>query len=84
MKLYQHFKGGLYVVTGSCVINADNTKESSVEEIVYFGLTGMSEGMYFTRPLKQFHENVEHEGKVGPRFRYIADPADIMPEGGHP
>lgn len=85
MKLYQHFKGGLYVVIDEHVYDWTNvTVENGPRHLVlYHPLTGGPD-LTGTREFDQFHENVEHDGKVGPRFRFIADSADIMPNGGHP
>ena len=81
MKLYQHFKGGLYIVTCEEAIDTTNGSEHSDTRVTYCSCV---DGAVFSREHWEFHENVEHEGKTGPRFRFIADPADIMPEGGHP
>jgi hypothetical protein len=84
MRLYQHYKGGLYIVTDHYSIDTHTVLEDGEHFVHYFSATGDSGTQGFVRPWKNFHENVEHEGKTGPRFRVIADPADIMPEGGHP
>ncbi len=77
--LYQHFKGGLYVVSVGVAHDATNGSERAL--VVY---SSISDGNYYCREHTEFHENVEYEGKTGPRFRVITDAADIMPEGGHP
>jgi hypothetical protein len=77
MKLYQHFKGDLYVVTNDEVIDCPTG-----DKLVSY--TRVTDGASYVRLFSQFHENVEHKGKTGPRFRVITDPADIMPKGGHP
>jgi len=84
MRLYQHFKGGLYIVTDSYSVDTASVLDHNECFVHYFDALGGAGAQGFVRPWKEFHENVEHEGKVGPRFRVIADPADIMPEGGHP
>jgi hypothetical protein len=83
LKLYQHFKGGLYVVTGESSQNVTNGEPTGLisKMVTYYRC---SDGGSFARQFDEFHENVEHEGKTGPRFRFIADSADIMPNGGHP
>lgn len=81
MKLYQHFKGGLYIVTSDGSLDATNGHEQSDLRVTYYGC---ADGGCYNRERSEFHENVEHEGKTGPRFRVIADAADIMPKGGHP
>lgn len=76
MKLYQHYKGELYIVMSSSAL---------VTMVIYYALNE-DQGVepWRTCPFKEFHETVEYEGKRGPCFRFIADAADIMPEGGHP
>lgn len=83
MKLYQHFKGGLYAVKSFVVKDATGSRNGgrSGSFVLYESLE--TEETYIRR-YDEFHEKVEHKGKTGPRFRFIADPADIMPEGGHP
>ena len=81
MKLYQHYKGSLYVVTDFTTKDATNKQGHGVNLVVYHSLD--TEAQYVRR-YDEFHENVEYEGRLGPRFRFIADPADIMPNGGHP
>lgn len=81
LKLYQHFKGGLYIVISSHANDATNNATCEDRVVVY---SCVFTGATYTREFSEFHENVELEGKRGPRFRAIADPADIMPEGGHP
>jgi hypothetical protein len=83
MKLYQHYKGGLYIVPGEeRAIDATNdTPRGDRAVVVYYSIP---EEKAFVRDAYEFNENVEHKGKTGPRFRFIADAADIMPNGGHP
>lgn len=84
MKLYQHYKGGLYIVTEQYAVNTDAPAlhDPTHHFVHYYDI--QQDGQGFVRPFEEFHEKVEHEGKTGPRFRFIADPADIMPNGGHP
>jgi hypothetical protein len=65
---YRHFKGGEYAVQG--VAKHSETGEFMV---VYTPLYG--EGGLWVRPLDMFIEEVEHEGRIRPRFEYI-DTAD--------
>lgn len=81
MRLYQHFKGGLYIVTDMTTKDSTNREGNGVNLVSYFSLEMQA---HYVRRYDEFHESVEYEGKTGPRFRFIADPADIMPEGGHP
>jgi len=61
---YQHYKGGLYEVIG--VARHSETKE---ELVVYRALTG-DFGLW-VRPLTMFLENVEVDGKLILRFKYL-------------
>ena len=63
--VYQHYKGGYYLV----LFVAQNT-ETEDEEVVYQSLSG--DLRVWTRPLQMFLENVEHEGNSVQRFRKIA------------
>ncbi len=81
MKLYQHFKGGLYVTINNFLPDVTN---DAPEGQMFVAYSCMISGLEYVREFSEFHENVEYKGKTGPRFRVIADPADIMPEGGHP
>ena len=80
MKLYQHYLGDLYVVTN------DEVNHQFPETNQFLVLhTRLLDGVTFVLPFDDFHSSYAvHRGKDGPRFRFIADPADIMPEGGHP
>jgi hypothetical protein len=80
MKLYQHFKGGLYIVTSDNALEATNGNEQGDRRVAY---TACINEVQYSREFNEFHELIEYEGKTGPRFRFIADPADIMPNGGH-
>ena len=85
MQLYQHYLGALYVVTHESTFNvAGNRAQPADAPDVFVSYTRLADGASYVRPFAEFHENIEHEGKTGPRFRFIADPADVMPEGGHP
>jgi hypothetical protein len=67
--VYKHYKGkhgGEYLVTG--VAMHENTGE---EVVVYKALYGNRK--LFVRPLEQFLEIVEWNGKAEPRFRYLRE-----------
>ena len=83
MTLYQHYKGGLYVVIDLSTINATNTN-SPCKNREYVTYMCVRDDTTFIRESTEFLGNVEYKGKTGPRFRVIMDAADIMPEGGHP
>jgi len=61
---YKHYKGNKYEVIG--VAKHSETME---ELVVYKALYG--EGELWVRPLKMFEEEVEVDGKIVPRFKYI-------------
>ena len=61
---YQHYKGGLYEVIG--IARHSETKE---ELVVYRALTD-NFGLW-VRPLTMFLENVEVDGKLILRFKYL-------------
>ena len=63
MNSYRHYKGGLYEVICSAILESD----PSITMIVYRS----ANGSIWTRPEKVFFENVEHEGKSVPRFALI-------------
>jgi hypothetical protein len=81
MQLYQHYKGGLYVVTDVAVKDSTNRQPRGQNFVLYYSLEMQA---HYVRNYEEFHENVEHEGRTGPRFRFIADPSDIMLDGGLP
>lgn len=77
MQLYQHYLGALFVLIHDDIeVNEDGK--------TYVVCCRLVDNDFQIFTFSKFHENVEHEGKTGPRFRFIADPADIMPKGGHP
>lgn len=61
--VYQHYKGGLYMVTETCIHT--ETQETMVR---YRGPTGT-----WLRPLYMFTEEIETEQGRVPRFRLIAE-----------
>lgn len=61
---YQHYKGKYYQVLG--VARHSETLE---ELVVYQAL--YDKKSLWVRPLKMFLENVEIEGKIMPRFKFI-------------
>ncbi len=63
---YRHYKGAEYQVI-------DLARHSETEEwmVVYRPLYG--EGKLWVRPLDMFQEEVEVDGVLMPRFKYICD-----------
>lgn len=61
---YQHYKGKEYEVLG--VAKHSETLEDFVAYKALYG-----EGKLWVRPLEMFLENVEVDGKIIPRFKYI-------------
>jgi hypothetical protein len=66
--VYEHYKGARYEVLTTA-------RHSETEEwvVVYRQLYG-DHGTW-VRPAAMFGETVEHEGRLVPRFRRVADPA---------
>ncbi|MBO7736317.1 MAG: DUF1653 domain-containing protein [Clostridia bacterium] len=63
---YRHFKGNEYQVI--CLAKHSETTQ---EMVVYRALYG--EGGVWVRPAYMWNEEVLHEGKIQPRFTYIAE-----------
>jgi hypothetical protein len=61
---YRHFKGGEYEVLA--VATHSETHEPLVVYRLHYNDTG-----WWVRPLAMFHETVEHEGRMVPRFERI-------------
>ncbi|MED3716048.1 DUF1653 domain-containing protein [Geobacillus thermodenitrificans] len=61
-KKYRHYKGGIYELI--CIAKHTETEEKLV---VYKN----EKGEKFARPYDMFFEEVEHEGKMVPRFMEI-------------
>lgn len=61
---YQHFKGQYYQVFDT--VTHSETQETLV---LYKPLYG--EQALWVRPIKMFLEEVDHEGKVQPRFAFV-------------
>jgi hypothetical protein len=62
-QLFQHFKGGFYIV-----IAVGKHSETEEDMVCY---RAASEETYWFRPLRMWDEMVEHNGKKVPRFRLI-------------
>lgn len=62
--VYEHFKGNRYEV-----LSVARHSETLDEFVVYRALYG-EHGLWI-RPLKMFLEQVKHNGKIMPRFKYV-------------
>ena len=70
----RHYKGGLYTVVGSCLIEA--TLQPGV---LYKPLQGDSQDVTWMRPLAEFHDLVTTADGVVPRFEHIAESKENAP-----
>lgn len=66
--IYKHFKGGMYRVIG--VAKHSETLEDLV---VYEALYDNPKSKFWVRPLENFLEEVELDGKKVPRFEYVGE-----------
>ena len=62
--IYQHFKGGLYIVMG-----VGKHSETEEELVIYRD----ESGRYWVRPIAMFQEDVDKDGYKGPRFKLLAE-----------
>lgn len=62
--IYRHYKGGEYEV-----IALGKYEETLEDVVIYKALYG--DGSIWVRTLKVFEENVEVNGEVVPRFKFI-------------
>lgn len=63
---YRHYKGKDYSVLGFA-------KNSETEELMVLYIPLYGNGGYWVRPLIMFTEEIELEGKIIPRFKYIGE-----------
>jgi len=66
MKVYRHYKGGIYTVIGIA------THSETEEQLVVYK---NEEGRLFVRPHDMFFETIEIDGKLVKRFEEIKDKA---------
>ena len=64
--LYRHYKGKDYSVLGFA-------KDSETKELMVLYVPLYGDGGYWVRPLTEFTEEIELDGKYIPRFRYIGN-----------
>lgn len=62
--IYEHYKGNQYEV-----IDIARHSETLEELVVYKALYGNFD--LWVRPLQMFQENIEVEGVIKPRFRFV-------------
>ena len=60
--IYQHYKGGLYMIHGVSLHTETEEKLVSYQD---------ADGNLFSRPLQMWFDLVEYEGKLLPRFKKI-------------
>ncbi|MBD1581687.1 DUF1653 domain-containing protein [Pseudoalteromonas sp. S16_S37] len=63
--IYQHYKGPKY-----CVHHVATHSETGEEMVVYQTLYGDFD--FWVRPLAMFNEQVQIDGKLIPRFKFIS------------
>ncbi len=66
--IYQHYKGGRYLVLGAAYI------EATLEKVVVYKQYGESgsEAIMFVRPFAEFIQRVESDSGAVPRFTFIS------------
>ena len=67
--IYQHFKGGEVKVLQ--IANHSETLEKFVVYEALYECRTYGKGSIWIRPLTMFQENVEVDGKLIPRFKFI-------------
>ncbi|MFA5270451.1 MAG: DUF1653 domain-containing protein [Patescibacteria group bacterium] len=68
---YLHYKGNLYEVIGEGVHT--ETREPVVIYKILYETDDFPFGSIWVRPKEMFLDNVELDGKITPRFKYIGD-----------
>lgn len=63
---YQHYKGGKYQIIGLA-----KHSETFEDMVVYEALYDNKLSKIWVRPLASFLEEVEVDGKIVPRFKYL-------------
>lgn len=66
---YRHYKGSDYEVIG--IAHRENTLEQLVVYKALYDSKDFGLNAFWVRPLKEFTENVEYEGKKIPRYTYV-------------
>ncbi len=75
MKLYQHYKGGLYIVIGDAS-DSNNTRPRDPLQVMYYSIR---KGTWHIRTHLEFHEFVkqDEQGHRTLRFQEVVFPQDI-------
>ena len=69
--VYEHYKGKRYQVIGLGKIEA--TLEDVVIYKPLYEVKEFPQDMFWVRPVKVFTEDVEIDGEMRPRFKYIGE-----------
>ena len=72
--IYEHYKSTPEHRRYYRVLGAAEHTETGERFVVYYPIYTTAEGagnLFNVRPLDMFTENVEHDGEVVPRFRYV-------------
>ena len=64
--IYQHFKGGLY----EALLVGRSSEARDQEFVVYKSL---EKGYVWIRPIVMFFEEVNRDGYIGPRFKWVKE-----------
>lgn len=68
--IYRHYKGDHYLVLFICLHS-----ETNEELVIYQKLYG--DFKVYARPLSMFTEQIEYNGNMQPRFKYVAESNEI-------
>ena len=66
--IYQHYKGGKYLVTGHALF--ESTQEPMV---IYEALYDNPVSKVWVRPEKEFTQNIEVDGQTVRRYKFIGE-----------
>jgi len=66
--IYKHYKGNRYKVHF-----ISKHSETLKEFVIYEALYNNSESKFWSRPIELFIDEIEWEGKMVPRFKYLGE-----------
>ncbi len=69
--IYRHYTHKLYHVLGT-VIHTETNEHMILYSAIEPDLQRNPHNLCFVRPVNNFHSNVNHEGKLVPRFEFIS------------